>query len=312
MAIITTAQQISRQDILDTITEAEASNTYEQIEALLLSMFFGEDNETEEGFAYVGESENIVVKCKINGSGAPGSSTHNLTHGYGVFSMYCDADDPAVYMCVHATTSAATWIKIGDGGGGTLTVKNSFDNDGDPDDTYNTTQGYSELSIVKNTGVTPSRTWMCLYANDTTARWFCFDDVLTLSGVYEIKSLAERNTGFSPDDLFIVENVSNGVKNKVKFKYLYSVMLNFRSNLNASRDPQPTDDQKAGYFVASWWINRSATPNRVFWCVNSSLDGATWVELTGSGSGGSGANTVIGTDYPSSPEEGTIFIKKKA
>lgn len=119
MAIITEAQQISRQDVIDTIGSAIASNSWEEVRALFLSLMFGENNKIERGFAYVDEGHNVVIKCDKNSSVRPLSSSHNLNSGYGIFSMvhYVDPDtgNIEIWKCKDSSLTGATWVLDGAG-----------------------------------------------------------------------------------------------------------------------------------------------------------------------------------------------------
>lgn len=52
-----------------------------------------------------------------------------------------------------------------------------------------------------------------------------------------------------------------------------------KPNLNGTAAPTAFDDSGKGYSVGSIWINQTASPDTVYMCTNSTLGGATWIQL---------------------------------
>ncbi|MDX1643435.1 MAG: hypothetical protein R3244_03650 [Thermoanaerobaculia bacterium] len=62
-----------------------------------------------------------------------------------------------------------------------------------------------------------------------------------------------------------------------------------KTNLNATTNPTGADDVTQGYTVGSVWVNRSASPRRVFVMVDQAAGAAVWIQTT---------NTIDNTDSP--------------
>ena len=89
------------------------------------------------------------------------------------------------------------------------------------------------------------------------------------------------------------------------------VNVGLKNNIGSANDPTVNDDTNDGYSVGSVWINTTASPKRIYQCVDPTATAAVWYELASLQpvtSGEAVLNLPVLTAAPSSPSDGDVWV----